>query len=567
MARHKTQTPPGNLAAASSSGEYTAPHDGDLVDVAALDGLPDFDDALIPEALGILGFDMPSNGMPSDNFGLDNVGVDADQNIATNNDEEDYDAEDAKKKLKVPGGNQRAVQKRYRERKKNYTKDLENKVEKLQSQLKQMQSAAEQKHEDDVLAHMALGRVVPDGRLEGGQMICGANGGLLTKDDDALSSIDKFELDDKSIKKVNLAKCPLEHQKFIDSYFGKIQNMRVLLDKGASDNELRSAIKDVTSLCAPKSAMGVGACVTNFSFSYQMIMNKHARALNLEAERNGGGSTVVDSDGKVLNTHGNAINSFGSPNSSSSDDGPTALRKQTTSPTDVCAGDICGSIAGGPLRTIALDGTVMDEHEQNAQIQKACDAFLLVTPPIEVEKLVEWRDSYMDELKEVYFGRQKLGIQLAALGGAMVSVGGNGGGGVDGATNNQNKSSSSEGSDSATVTTTPTTVTLAMGGVPVGGVTTTTTSGVPLIENANTSSFVREGGNVMDVLTVVERLKQSVKHEMAMKFERTHSLVLDIVQPRTAAHLASATLPLIPDPLAIATELKTRGFGGRSVKA
>lgn len=110
-------------------------------------------------------------------------------------------------------------------------------------------------------------------------------------------------------------------------------------------------------------------------------------------------------------------------------------------------------------------------------------------------------------------------------------------------------------------------MTLAMGGVPVGGVTTTTTSGVPLIENANTSSFVREGGNVMDVLTVVERLKQSVKHEMAMKFERTHSLVLDIVQPRTAAHLASATLPLIPDPLAIATELKTRGFGGRSVKA
>jgi|TARA_B110000977_G_scaffold193298_1_gene268082 hypothetical protein len=54
---------------------------------------------------------------------------------------------------------------------------------------------------------------------------------------------------------------------------------------------------------------------------------------------------------------------------------------------------------------------------------------------------------------------------------------------------------------------------------------------------------------------------------MAMKFERSRALVLDIVSPRTAAHLASATLPLIPDPLAIATELKHRGFVGRTVKA
>ena len=46
------------MQAASSSGDYDAPADRGLMDLDALADLPPFDEALIPEAMGILGFDM-----------------------------------------------------------------------------------------------------------------------------------------------------------------------------------------------------------------------------------------------------------------------------------------------------------------------------------------------------------------------------------------------------------------------------------------------------------------------------------------------------------------------------
>jgi hypothetical protein len=76
---------------------------------------------------------------------------------------------------------------------------------------------------------------------------------------------------------------------------------------------------------------------------------------------------------------------------------------------------------------------------------------------------------------------------------------------------------------------------------------------------------------MLDVLAVVERLKRSVQREMGMKFERTVELVTQTLSPRTAAHLACSMIPAMPDPLAIATEAKARGFtgmkGGSAVKA
>ena len=68
---------------------------------------------------------------------------------------------------------------------------------------------------------------------------------------------------------------------------------------------------------------------------------------------------------------------------------------------------------------------------------------------------------------------------------------------------------------------------------------------------------------MLNALAVVELLKQSVRREMRMKFEKTTELVTSTLSPRTAAHLASAMLPAMPDPLAIATEAKARGFTGK----
>ena len=46
------------MQAASSSGDYDAPEEGGVMDLDALASLPPLDEALIPEAMGILGFDM-----------------------------------------------------------------------------------------------------------------------------------------------------------------------------------------------------------------------------------------------------------------------------------------------------------------------------------------------------------------------------------------------------------------------------------------------------------------------------------------------------------------------------
>ena len=115
------------------------------MDLDALADLPPFDEALIPEAMGILGFDMAD--LPG---GAKEAPDDA------------FDDAQGAKKPKVPGGNQREVQKRYRERKKNYTKDLERKVETLETQLKELIGAKQRADEDDVITLVATGRVVQD---------------------------------------------------------------------------------------------------------------------------------------------------------------------------------------------------------------------------------------------------------------------------------------------------------------------------------------------------------------------------------------------------------------------
>ena len=106
-------------------------------------------------------------------------------------------------------------------------------------------------------------------------------------------------------------------------------------------------------------------------------------------------------------------------------------------------------------------------------------------------------------------------------------------------------------------------MTLAMGSAPRVDDKNRNPSGggdAPAFQSIPTSSHA--GAKMLDVLAVVELLKRSVQREMGMKFERTFELVTQTLSPRTAAHLACSMMPAMPDPLAIATEAKARGFAG-----
>jgi hypothetical protein len=295
-----------------------------------------------------------------------------------------------------------------------------------------------------------------------------------------------------------------------------------------------------------------------FNVTYQLILNKHAAALNAENE----GLAPLASKTSGKKTPGKKT-SVSSPNSR-----------------DALAGACVGSVCGGPLRTVALDGTMMSENDVAASVSAACDTLLMQTPPIEVQKLVDWRDDYMRDLREVYFERQKLGLQLAAAGGAIVATGPapgpaktkNVAAEVAGANASsvQNERSAS-GSDDSHATGVRdgggavATVTLAMGSAARVDDETRKPSGggdesPAFVPSIPTSSHA--GAKMLDVLAVVERLKRSVQREMGMKFERTVELVTQTLSPRTAAHLACSMIPAMPDPLAIATEAKARGFTG-----
>ena len=525
------------MQAASSSGDYDAPEEGGVMDLDALASLPPLDEALIPEAMGILGFDMAdlpggAEEMPEDVFD---------------------DAQGAKKP-KVSGGNQREVQKRYRERKKNYTKDLEKKVEFLETQLKEMRGAQEQAKEDEILTHIAMGRIVPGGG-KGQHRVCGA--GAM---DDELSAHSAVEFDAEPGAGAEVGDCPLEHKRVAEAFHAKIADMRALLDAGASDAELSGALRETLNFCAPKRAMGLGAGPCNLS--YQMILNKHAAALN--AERDGAGPKRLVSSRAAR------------PRGDRRDDGAVigdhAREENTHSAGSACVGSVCG----GPLRTVALDGTVMSEDDVASAVSTACDSFLTHTPPIEVQKLIDWRDEYMRDLRAVYFERQKLGLQLAAAGGAIVAsnappppMASN-----TIASNTSGEEKSASGSDdskapslfpsvvASDASDAVATVTLVAGGAP--GTAPSREESGPGQTVGRTVSAQTPGARTPDVLAVVELLRQSVRREMSMKFEKTAELITRTLSPRTAAYLGCLMLPALPDPLAIATEAKARGFRGNN---
>jgi len=533
------------MQAASSSGDYDVPAEVGVIDFDALADLPPLDEALVPEAMGILGFDMAD---------LSGGATEAPETFAV-------DATDTRaKKPKIPGGNQREVQKRYRERKKNYTKDLERKVESLETQLKELIGAKQRADEDDVLTLVATGRVVQHDHHPGGP------GGY--DDDSAYSTVNASRGPGGNGA---VGDCPLEHRRVAEAFHAKIANMRALLDAGASDAQLSGALQDTIKFCAPTRAMGTGTGPGNIS--YQLILNKHAAALNAEAK----------GAGPVGRT------TRGEPGSSAEPerDASSNVERRT------CVGSVCG----GPLRTVALDGTVMSEDDVASAISAACDSFLTHTPPIETQKLIDWYDEYMRDLRATYFERQKLGLQLAAAGGAIVaSTAAIASNTIASNTSGEEKAPSSGSDDSKAPSLFPSektasdavaTVTLVAGGAPGAapsryGVGANDGSTTAPFANASSAGAEREESGphartvsaqtvsaqtpktpkTPDALAVVELLRESVRREMRMKCEKTAELITRTLSPRTAAHLASAMLPALPDPLAIAAEAKARGFRG-----
>ena len=517
------------MQAVSSSGDYDAPAEVGVIDFDALADLPPLDEALVPEAMGILGFDMAdvSGGATE---APETFAVDATDTLA--------------KKPKIPGGNQREVQKRYRERKKNYTKDLERKVETLETQLKELIGAKQRADEDDVITLVATGRVVQhDHRPSRGH-----------DDDSAYSTVDaSCGGNGGNGGNGAVGECPLEHRRVAEMIHAKMADMRALLDAGASDAQLSGALQDTLKFCAPTRAMGTGTGPGNFS--YQMILNKHASALNAEAKGAGPVRRTTLEPGSSVEPE----------------------RDASSSVAGACGAGACvGSVCGGPLRTVALDGTVMSEDDVASAVSTACDSFLTHTPPIEVQKLIDWRDEYMRDLRAVYFERQKLGLQLAAAGGAIVAsnappppIASN-----TIASNTSGEEKSASGSDdskapslfpsvaASDASDAVATVTLVAGGAP--GASPSREESGPGQTVGRTVSAQTPGARTPDVLAVVELLKQSVRREMSMKFEKTAELITRTLSPRTAAYLGCLMLPALPDPLAIATEAKARGFRGNN---
>ena len=197
--------------------------------------IPDFDDALIPEALGILGFDL--DVVPSLSDGAD--GADDEKVKAGGKDREGEEGDQSKKRRTAGttgGSGQREAQRRYRERKKEHTKELEKRVETLQARLDELESAS---------AH-------PDKNNNNNNQ----RGG------------DGSELSSSTAEDASL-------QLFAEG----VEQLKVLMERGASDSDMRAHL---SSMCGELRT----TLLTTASNYSRATMHRHAHILN-EAKKEG----------------------------------------------------------------------------------------------------------------------------------------------------------------------------------------------------------------------------------------------------------------------------------------
>ena len=292
--------------------------------------LPGWDDALIPEALGVLGFDVVHTNTAPPLVGAPSPPPDE------IDDDDDAQAKRSRAQGGGTSGNQREVQKRYRERKKNHVKMLEEKVKTLEARLAAMQHREREKAEDDVIAHVAVGALVETTRA------CGGGGG-----GDGDGDAGEERLAYAANPSHGIKKCPLEHQRFLKRLEQSALEMKALLDKGAADADIRAALARGFEVCAGSKADGAtGAC--------SEILASNARALNDERRR------------------------------ALSDAAETKARNADAGAPECTSAPVCASIfggAGGPLRAVGFDGEIRNEEEMREHHDRACDDLLAHCPP------------------------------------------------------------------------------------------------------------------------------------------------------------------------------------------
>lgn len=180
----------------------------------------------------------------------------------------------------------------------------------------------------------------------------------------------------------------------------------------------------------------------------------------------------------------------------------------------------------------------LGDAEANTHWSNVVDQFEPLVAPREVTKLIEWRNEYVAGIRSIYKRRRKLGVHLAFTGrskgvppdsataAAAVTAGGV----------SLPLSPRSSASGSGPTALTPIQV--------VGG-------GVDVI-----TSFVDQCNMFTDTLSILEALKQNVAEELAFESEKMMEIIS--VQARMSAHIVILSYPLLPDPLAMATELMRR---------
>lgn len=357
----------GTLASGSSD-------DALVIDPAAVSAAfaDQLDDSVMRDALFTLGFD----DIPPMTF-------------TTSVDGDDEDGKDDKK-ARTTGSNQRAVQKRYRERKKQHTASLEAKVAELQSRIDELES------EKREMSDLAANGAVPDRRA--------AQGG----DESGIASTACVLVDAAAIGRDGRASsaCEKARKEYLLKFGEKVRHMRSALERGASDGELRQTLRGMLAHC-----LGKNPDLAPSGPALNSMMTSNARMLNREAAaaanvRDGGPGPVASHGGGSEGRDGFMAHHEFKAALMHSNEGIVRANK--------CHA-VCQSVCGGPLR-VTIDGSTPSEEEASAHWIAVAEAVRDNVSPSEITKLIRWRDEYVAGISDIYEERQRIGAKLAGVG-------------------------------------------------------------------------------------------------------------------------------------------------------
>lgn len=361
----------GTLASGSSD-------DALVIDPAAVSAAfaDQLDDSVMRDALFTLGFD----DIPPMSF-------------TTSVDGDDGDGKDGKK-ARTTGSNQRAVQKRYRERKKQHTASLEAKVAELQSRIDELES------EKREMSDLAANGTVPDRRpAQGGDESGIASTACVLVDAAAVGQDGRMS-----------SACEKARKEYLLKFGEKVRHMRSALERGASDGELRQTLRGMLAHC-----LGKNPDLAPSGPALNSMMTSNARMLNREAAAaanvRGGGPVASHSGG-----------SEGSDGFMAHHEFKAALMRSNEGIVRANNGAVCQSVCGGPLR-VTIDGSTPSEEEASAHWITVAGAVRNNVPPSEITKLIRWRDEYVAGISDIYEERQRIGAKLAGVGQPFAKTG------------------------------------------------------------------------------------------------------------------------------------------------